>query len=284
MSIKPQVALMAAVAVILMSTVPVTVKMISASVVEIGAVRLAIAFAGLTLLLYFRGFRWQLPKQHWFALLALGLIFAAHWYTYFLGIKLSTPSVAALGVATFGIHLVVLSAIFLRQPLRAADAVALVLALLGIFLLSPKIDWQSDYFLGLVSSVVSGLLYACLPIVNTKFKAISGNVRAWGQFAFALIPFAVLSTFEGWQLTNFDWTGLLFLGVFATLLAHTLWVHASAELPGTFTSVIYYLYIPFAMALSVIFEQEVLSLNTIAGGCIIIAANIIAIVAHKKQQ
>ncbi|MCP4272474.1 MAG: EamA family transporter [Gammaproteobacteria bacterium] len=267
-------------AVILMGTVPVTVKYVSASEIEIGVVRLCIAVTGLSLILLLRGYRWKLQSHEWRALILLGLTFAFHWFTYFKSIKLSTASIAAIGVSTFGLHIIILSRVLLKQAIKTIDWFALILAAFGIYLVLPDLNWRSEYFQGLALGVFSGFLYACLPIIHKKAISVPNSVRAWGQFVFALIPFAIFSFGESWVLESRDWYSLAFMGVVATLIAHSLWVKATTELPGRFTSIIYYLYIPVAMSLSILILNEQLSASMISGAVIIIGANVMVLAAH----
>lgn len=273
----------AIVAVMLMASVPVIIKLISANELQIGIIRLLIGAVVLFFFLRLKQYRWRLSYHEWGVLLLLGCLFGLHWYTYFKGIKLSTPSIAAIGVGTFGIHLVIMSHLFLKQPIRSSDWLAIALALFGLYLVVPTFEWQSEYFQGLVYSVVSGMFYACLPIIHQKASQIPNNVRAWGQFSFALIPFLFFGHSMQWELlTAFDWKGLIYLGIIATLVAHSLWVKATTELPATVTSMIYYLYVPVAMLLSFWFFNESFDLQKIVGAGIIVLANLITIVVRWK--
>ncbi len=269
--------LTAFIAVVLMASVPIVVKLVSASEIEVGTLRLLIASVGMTLWLKWSRVSWRLTADQWRMLILLGITFAIHWYAYFKSIKLSTPSIAAIGVSTYGIHLVLLSAIFLKQKINVADGVALVLAMVGVYLVIPDLDWQSDYFQGLLVSIFSGILYACLPIIHQLGKEVPNRMRAWGQFSFALMVFLPFGLFESWQLGLNDWVGLVFLGVVATLIAHSLWVKATTELPGAIASMVYYLYVPLAMALSYVLVDEQITGLMILGAALIILANFLTI-------
>ena len=276
-------ALLAAIAaVLLMACVPVLIKLVSATEIEIGIVRLAIASIGVSGFLYWRGFRWQLTRSQWRALLLLGLIFAVHWYLYFKSIKLSTPAIGSIGVSTYGIQLIVLSALFLRQKITLIDAIALGFVAIGVYLVSPEFSWQSDYTLGLWIGILSGFFYACLPIVHIKMRDIPNGTRAWGQFTFALLFFAPFGFHQSWQLADIDWYYLIFLGAVSTMVAHSLWVKASTELASEVTSVVYYLYVPAAMLLSFLLANETITGAMIAGALIIIMANAMTLLKNVR--
>nr|WP_256489771.1 DMT family transporter [Pleionea sp. CnH1-48] len=266
--------LTAVVAVFMMAFVPVIVKVIQANEATIGMVRLLIAAAGVSLWLVMRKHSLRMSRREWLCLILLGLVFAVHWFTYFKSIKLSTPSIAAIGVATYGIHLTFLSRIFLKQASNWFDWVAVMVAFYGVYLVVPEFEWESDQVQGLLVGVVSGFLYACLPIIHQKSAHIPNSIRAWGQFAFALAAFCLLLPWSQWQLNTTDWSGLVFMGIVSTLAAHSLWVKATTELPGITTSMIYYLYVPITMVYSFVWTSESISMQMLLGATLIIGANV----------
>ncbi len=271
-------------AVLLMASVPSIIKLISVNEFEIAIIRLVVGVVGVGLWLAVKK-QWQpLSKKQWLILLGLGLTFALHWYTYFKGIKLSTPSIAAIGVSTYGIHLMLLSHWLLGQRYHWNDWVALLLALIGLVMVIPEFNFESSFTLGLVLAVISGFLYACLPIFHQKARELPNAIRAFSQFLFALVPFLLFL-----PLTNFaaatqaDWQGLIYLGIVATLFAHTLWVKATTELPGNVASSIYYLYIPCAVSVSIFLTGESISSSLIVGASLIVAANFLTLVKHRGK-
>jgi len=213
----------------------------------------------------------------------LGLVFALHWYSYFRSIKLADASLAAIGVATFGIHLLLLNAIFYGERFKHSDYAALILALVGIYLTSPTLNFDSDKLQGFLLAIVSGLLYACLPLINRRVAHLGTNTRALGQFFFALLAFLTLLPQSNFQLSQTDWSGLIFLGVFSTLIAHTLWIKASTELPSNLTAVLYYCYVPLAILLGYFFLGEALNWQKLVGAGLIIIANLQVAYFHQKN-
>ena len=267
-----------------MGFVPVTIKWISANEATIGLVRLFIAALGIGILLKFRGSLNQVSRQALKWLVLLGLVFAVHWYTYFKSIKLSDASLAAIGVATFGMHLLLLNRVFYKEKLNSIDIFAVAMAFAGIYLTTPEFDLGNQKATGFFIAILSGFFYACLPLINRKISHLSTNQRAFGQFGFALVFFLPLVPQSNFELTQFDWFGLVFLGVFSTLIAHTLWIKASTELPGSITAVLYYCYVPMAIVLGYFFLDEPLNWQKLTGAALIIAANILVAFYHRKKQ
>ncbi|MCW8880232.1 MAG: DMT family transporter [Kangiellaceae bacterium] len=271
-------------AILLMGFVPVTIKWVDANEATIGLIRLFIGAFGIGIILLFRRRSLKLKPTEWYWLLSLGLVFAVHWYSYFKSIKLSDASLAAIGVATFGIHLLVLNRIFYKEKLFASDFVAVAIALVGIFLASPSLELDTIKLKGFLIAIFSGFMYACLPLINRQLMHLTTNTRAFGQFGFALVAFCFLIPQSNFELSSNDWMGLIFLGVFSTLIAHTLWIKASTELPTSFTAVLYYCYVPLAIILGYFFLNEPIGWQKLTGAALIILANVWVALGHKKKQ
>jgi drug/metabolite transporter (DMT)-like permease len=276
--------MIALIAILLMSIVPVLIKWISANEVTIGIVRLAVATIGIGLILLFKRSSILINRVQFCWLLALGLVFATHWYLYFLSIKLTDASLAAIGVSTFGIHLLLLSVIIKKEKFSKIDFSAVLLCIIGIVITAPSFELEKQKWLGFAISVASGFLYACLPLINRQVSGVRTQVRAFAQFGFALIFFLMFLPFADFNMQPQDWQGLLVLGILSTLIAHTLWIKASTELPANLTAVVYYGYVPISLILSYILLNEEITLTKIVGAGLIIVANILTIFFHQTAK
>ncbi len=108
--------------------------------------------------------------------------------------------------------------------------------------------------------------------------------KAFGQFGFGLLFFAGFAPFGQWQLSSFDWLALIILGIVCTLIAHTLWIKVSSELPNSITATVYYFYVPIAMSFSYFIFNEVLTWQKIMGAALIIFANILVVLIHGRSN
>lgn len=277
-------------AAILFGSTPVFIKKVTAGAVTIGIVRLTIA----SLLMYFIFIGAKklkaLRRKDWRALMLIGLVFGIHWVSYFYAVKVSTPSIAILGLTCFGIYLILFSWIFQKKKPAVVDWITVIMAVGGNLLIIPEFSLANDITLGLLIGLGSGLFFAMLPVLQQKHMHIASYTRAWGQYTFALIFFCTLSFQAEFDLPDSDWYYLGILAVVCTLGAHTLWLRATTELPHAATSVIYYLSIPVAMLVSYFFLDEAMPLDKILGAILIVLANLIGITkqmnisAFKKRS
>lgn len=277
-TISPQLIVTALISVATMALVPVLVSSVAANEVTIGLVRVGIACVVLTpLLLWHKSFI-ELTSKDWFYLLFIGMIFGLHWWTYFYAIKNSTPSLGALSLTTYGIHLVWINWLISAQRPKFSDVFAVLLCFCGCIIVVPSADMANQVTQAFLVGVFSGLLYALLPFLHQRVNHLSTTVRSWGQFSFAGLFFLFFWPQIDWQLSINDWQLLIILGVVSTLIAHTLWVKVSTELPSILVSAFYYLYIPIAMALSYFFLDEPMTAAKLSGATLIVASCLLGII------
>ncbi len=261
------------IAVCTMATVPVLVKATAANEITIAIARLLIAALVFSPFVWRRGNLSTLNRKDWIGLFVIGLVFAAHWLGYFLSIKLSTASLGALAISTFGVQYLFLAKVFNRERSGWVEWCAVIACLTGCAVVVPELDLSNSVTVGLLVGVFSGTLYACLPLLHQRIDHINTTTRAWGQFTFALLCVLPFLSHSNWQLSSEDYYRLLFLGLVSTVVAHGLWVKVTTELPAIYPSVIYYLYVPIAMASSALLLGEELSTRKLIGAALILGAS-----------
>jgi len=270
----------AAIALVLFACIPVVIRYISANPFTIGIVRLVIATTGIGLVMRDRAALRVLPPADLARLGFIGFCFAAHWLAYFFAIKASSAAIGTIGLSTYGIHLLILGAIFGNSRFGVVDALAVALALAGTTLTVPELSLKNDSTLGMLLGILSGFFYATLPILHQRWAHMSSPVRAFGQFAVALALFLFFLPMARWDLRAIDWAGLAFLGLGSTLVGHGLWVGVTTRLKPSTTSIIYYGNVPIAIALSVLVLGEPLTPRIAGGAALIVGGSIIGLVAQ----
>lgn len=260
------------------------VRSISANAYTIGIVRLAIATVGLAAMMTLRRELRRVAPRDLLRLAIIGLLFFGHWLTLFLGIKISSASIGAIGLSTYGAHLLILGALFGGARVRVTDVVAVLLAVIGAVLVVPTFDLRNETAVGMLLTSSSALMYASLPLFHQRWSHIQTSTRALGQFAFALVFFLFFLGRAEWDLTTRDWAGLLFLAVGVTLIGHSLWVSVTTKLSPTSTSILYYANIPIAIVLSALALGERLTLRTLAGAALIIGAGVVGLLSRASAR
>lgn len=251
---------LALLAVTLFGITPVAIKATAANPWAIGIVRLLIVTAIFPVLARFTQEHWRLSRQHWRILLAMGVMFSLHWITYFFSIKWSSSGLASIGVASYGVHILWMTCVITRKSPRWLDFLSLGLAITGVVLVAPKNEVAASMLPGFALGLLSGLFWATLPVLNQRASAIPTQVRSFPQYLVGLLLFLPFWGEADWSLTVKDWALLIYLSIFSTLIAHTLWVKTSGVLPSSATAVMYYLHVPVALVLGWFWLGETIAL------------------------
>lgn len=261
------------IALFIFSFVPVVVKFTSANPFSIGLFRLIVA-SSLIALVYRKKIDWKAFKSRsvW-KLFVVGFCFFCHWLTYTFSIKVSGPSICVLGMATYGVQMIIYGSFFLGYHVRLKNILCLVFILGGVALVIPSWDFNNNTTLGLGLALLSASFYSVIPIMLQKSHEFTQETRIFAQFSVAMIGYILLAGQTEWSsLMMKDWLSLIFLAVLGTFVAHSLWSRVTSRLPTTTSGVIYYLITPSAMLLSHYLLGEELSGKQQIGGAIILLA------------
>jgi drug/metabolite transporter (DMT)-like permease len=271
-------------AVLLLASVPVVIKLVQAGPWTIAIARLLLGAICVGIYGWWRRDYRKLSRGQVTALAFMGFCFGAHWITYFYSIKLSSPSLAMVALSSYGPCLIIWGRVFLGERIYANDALAIGFALIGTLLCVPKFSFNDGLTAGFLLGVLSGMIYALLPILQKRTASYPVTLKAFGQFSFALLAFLPFLGYTDWQLGKQDWIGLLFLGIVGTFIAHSLWVSVTTQLSTIMTSVLSYAQIPVAMFLSMIFLGEVLHWQLLVGALLIVCGNIFSIIFRLRRN
>ncbi|KAA1191788.1 DMT family transporter [Pseudohalioglobus sediminis] len=261
------------IAVLTMSAVPVLVKSTAANEYAVGIARLGIAVLAFTPVILLRHRLRRLSATQWLQLLVIGAVFGLHWLTYFMSIKLATAAIAALTIITYSGQYLVLAYIFNGERVTPVEWLAILACFVGCIIVAPEFSLGNHTALGIAVGLFSALLYAAMPLLHQRARAVGTLERTWAQFFFALVVFLPFWGEANWDLSRTDIYQLLVLGLLCTVVSHGLWVKASTELPAIYSSMIYYLYLPGALVGSVIFLGEEVTPNKLIGCAIVLGAS-----------
>jgi drug/metabolite transporter (DMT)-like permease len=267
-----------------MGTVPIAIKAVSANPWVIGLIRLSVATACTLVFLRASHDLRKRSAAELRVLVLIGVIFSLHWATYFIGIKMTTPSAAAIGAATYGVHLSIMGRIMLRQAPSLVQWISLLLAFAGTSLVVDSFSFRDTATAGFALTVFAAFINAFLPILHQRHAAIPVDVRTLAQYLFALPLFLIMLPKMDWNLTGNDWLGLIHLGIFATFVAHTLWIRGATVLPTHVSGLIFYLYVPLTMMFSSIWFGEAIGWSKIAGAALIVGASCLGILSQRAPR
>lgn len=272
-------------AIFIFSFVPVAIKFTAANPYSIGIFRLALASTFVGIWWYKKiDFKSFFGARSW-RLYLIGIVFFFHWITYFWAIKIGGAQACILGMSTYGVQLIFYGSVFLNYKMRFRNYIALLLVLLGLYFVLPDLKSESNFSIGVLLGLISAAFYSIMPILHQRTNAFfKHEQRIFSQFIFAFFMFLFFIEKTDWNLIIRDWWALLFLAIFGTLIAHSLWAKASSSLPTYVSGILYYLITPMALILSYFILGETLNMVQMIGSALILSGAVFNIWSSKNGK
>lgn len=225
-----------------------------------------------------RAFRIQ--RRDLLIMMLSGILTGLSQTTYLVAIPLAGVTISTLvGVCTAPVSVALFSVLFKFEPFNRTVMVALIFALIGTVLvvgLEPGTQISPDVVLGVLLSVVCGLLYAgaivCGRLVANRAHSIQVNAVAFATSAVMLFG---ISLFTGGLKTDYSsvgWLLLLYLAVVPTVLGYGLFVAGMKTTPATIAGIITLLEPLTAAILAAAFFGERLTLLAMVGAVLLLGA------------
>jgi len=208
-------------------------------------------------------------------MISSGGLLAFHWTTFFQSIQVSTVATGLLSYSAFPLFTIFLEPWLLGTRFRRKNLILAAICLAGISLLVPEFNFKNNIFAGVMWGLASGFSFSLLTIINRKLTAhYPSLVLAFYQDTLAM--FFLVPVF---LVRRFSWPGnlkslalIIFLGVFCTALAHTLFIKGLREMEAQTSSLISLLEPVYGLILSYLILKEQPGLRTLTGGCLILAS------------
>lgn len=273
--------LLIALAAISWGTVGVVVKSLYASTIlspiEVGFYRLALSVPVLLIALLGLGEKaFQIKAKDIPVIILMGAMLAAYQLCYFLAIPRVGVAVATLiTLCTAPVIVALLSVLFLKERLETNTITALVIAIIGTFLLVGFQDASGErVFSGVLLALGSAIGYALVALTSRRLS----NYHPLQPVAFGvtvgaivLLPF-VLSNGLTTNLHSSSWLRLLYLGLIPTALGYVVFTLGMRTTKATVATIVTLLEPLTAVILAFVLFREQLSATAILGGILLIAA------------
>lgn len=214
------------------------------------------------------------PRDGFF-LVGLGVLLAIHWTTFFQSIAVSNVAIGLLSFSSFPLFTAALEPLLLHQRPSRIQILAALLILPGIYLLVPSFSFQNQTTLGVFWGVLSGATFALLSVANRglgqNYPSQVISLYQDGVATLVLLPALFLApTASLW--TPHSLFILLFLGVFCTALAHTLFIASLRHITAQSASLLASLEPVWGIIFGILLLQELPTPITLLGGVLILGA------------
>ena len=242
-------------------------------------------------------YRKQIPRDRrmLFVLLQLTLLgFVLNKALEYIGLALSTASDVALLIATESIFTGLLSWTFLRERVTRSGVAALVIGLLGVYLivergLAPNLgNGDTTRIIGDLLVILSLLLEAAytvrgkttlttLPPLLFTALTITGSLFFW-------VPAGVVAVARDGlpHVTAGGWLAAFYLAAITTVLSYWLWFRGLSVVDASAAAPILFIQPLLGAALAILILHDALTLATVAGAVCIIAS--LLLVLHSGRR
>ena len=231
-------------------------------------------FASVCLFIILRLFKYRLKipsKGDLYFLIALGILLAAHWASFFHSIQISTVAIGLLTFSTFPVFVVFIEPYVSKSRLNPKNIILVLILFTGIILIVPKFDLADLKVRGVLWGILSGFLFALLTVFNRKYvQKYSPLIVAFYQNSIAAIVLIPAIIFIKIKIVYSDVLLLLVLGIFCTAIAHTLFIKGMKRVKAESASIIACLEPVYGILFAALLLSEYPDLKTLMGGAIII--------------
>lgn len=228
------------------------------------------------------GGRLRFPALERGRVVALGVMLALHWLSFFMAIKLTTVAVA-LAVVYLGPLLAAgLSGPLLGERVGGKARVGLLLSIVGtVLVIRPGAGATLG---GVLVALVSAVLLAALMIVGKPAaRALGGLALATWELVVAALLLSPWTVQTVRQSTDF-WPQFILLGALFTGAAGAVYWSAMRRLPVSVVSVIMYLEPASAVMWAALFLEEAPTPATWLGVGLVVAGGVLAAAEAAEEE
>ena len=259
------------------------------------AIRFFLAFILLYVATVKKGLSLKVKKEHFWALVGIGLIGNLLYQMLFIvGINLTKAANASVMLGTIPIWVALLSQFFTEEKLTLLKSIGVAFAFVGVTFIviggDNEISFQSETFLGDIITILSAIVWGVYTIFSKKYLKFYNSTQ-FSAFM-ALIGFICLGFIGMPFLLKLDWSsispkaygGAIYSGLLSVGIAYLIWNNGIVKIGAVRTSTYQNLVPVLGLIFGVIILDEVLTLFQYIGALSVIAGIVMARFPVKKYH
>ena len=232
----------------------------------------------LAVLLITRNFNFNFSKKR--LILFLGVTNGVAYLLEYVGMVVTPASEASLFINLSAVWVAILSPIVLKEHLGTKKAVGVMVSLLGVVLMTTKLDFSSlaqSAIMGDLLVIGAGILWAVFMVYNKPMVKDNKNLlqsMTW-LLLFTLLPLLPTAPFSAQAFVSLPWEAwlvILFTAILCWVVPYYLWLKGLKHLSPVTSAVVLLTEILVAVAISTIFLGEVLTIISGLGAIFIVVA------------
>lgn len=251
--------------------------------------RFGLAMVMVGIVLKIQGVSYAVKRSHLKWLLLLGALYFCTAYLLQVGYKYMTSGAATVLHFMYPIFTALLMFIFFRQKLGYLGQIAIVMAIVGVGMMSGLNHASIDSYKGVLVVLISSLGYAIYIIVVNKSNVgeLSPLLLNFYVLSIAAAIYAVQVALSGefrWPMNRYEWGNALLLAAIPTVLSNLFLVKAIPIIGSTPTSIMGALEPLTAVIVGVIAFGEPLTSNSITGIVLVIGAVLLLVLSKSRRK
>ncbi len=242
--------------------------------------RMLICFAGFAAFYPFRRFNLRLSPGQFVPVIINGLLMVLYNYLFFTGISRGLAGKAGVIVTSLApVITFILGSVFFRFAIKSIQVAGILLGLLGgVLLLEPWAISMSELYSSSFILLLAAFIWALITLISGK--AMEKGVGPFSYNFYFYLTASLTSTMLSLDSHPFDfsqystgfWLNILFLAIFATIGATSIYFFATSRIGSARTSSFLLLVPAFALILSWMVLGEVPRVFTLLGGAVAVSA------------
>jgi drug/metabolite transporter (DMT)-like permease len=197
----------------------------------------------------------------------LGFFLLLNTFTYFYAFKHTTIANAVLTHYTAPVIVAFLAPLLLREVITRRLIIVIIMASIGLWIMLDGFSFKEDQTAGIMAGLFSGLAYAII-IIFVRMYAWNFNPLVLAFFSNATIAI-LLAPFIREIPLNALWSFLL-MGIVHSTIAPILYYKGLQYVTANKAAVLGYLEPVSAIIFSILFLNEMIGINSLIGGMLII--------------
>lgn len=230
-------------------------------------------------------------RENLLLLVLSGAFIGINWVALFESYRYTTVATATLCYYMAPMFVIIASPFAFKERLTAKKLICLVTALAGMVFVSGITETGikgEGQFKGILFGLTAAAFYASVMIINKKMTEIPALDKTYVQLlcASAVVGIYCLFTVRGEELA-FDMKAVLllvFVGVFHTGFAYTLYFGAMKKMKAQSIAILSYIDPVFALILSAVILNEKMSIFGLTGAVMVLGSAFVSDLPERKHS
>lgn len=221
--------------------------------------------------------------QDYLMVTLLGVLLAVHWVSYFYAMQVSSVAIGVIALYTFPVITVFLEPFFHGERPHIIDIASSFAVLFGIYLIVPEFSLDNNTMIGVLAGVFSAFVMALRNIMQRRyFSDYSASQALFYQVTVVVLVLFAFTDMPIDSVESQQWWLLALLGIVFSALPHTLFAHGLLHLKAKTASLLACVQVVYSAVFAFVFLGELLPLNVIVGGLIVVSVAMFESLPKKK--